>query len=175
MRRDTIIVQGFLLECFFFVQRLCSHLRMSWTEKNWKFNWWGGWNKNVLGGQISKKWSAWGGGSISDQRVHLSVAAELGSYPFFLSHLIGLFFFETDEKIYCRIHESIIPFYKVEFYQLDKSMNPFPTDFILFHMEHQSISFSEQSLFSFSSDFLTYRLNFSVLTLESSAIYLSSY
>ena len=37
MRPNTITVQGFLLECFF-VRRLCKHLRISWMEKNWKFN-----------------------------------------------------------------------------------------------------------------------------------------
>ena len=38
----------------FFVQRLCSSLRITWMEKSLKFNWRGGWNKNVLSGKISK-------------------------------------------------------------------------------------------------------------------------
>ena len=47
----------------FFVRRLCSQLRRSWMEKNWTFNWrgWGGWNKNILDGKISKNWLAEGG------------------------------------------------------------------------------------------------------------------
>ena len=38
--------------------------------------------------------------------------------------------------------------------------------FVLIHMEQQSTSQSEYLPFSFSSDFFTYQLDFSVLTLE---------
>ena len=110
-----------------------------------------------------------GGGCplATKEYIYLLQLSQVVTHSFYLisSHCFLFFLlrdkhFEIDEKNYCRIDESIIPFYKVELYQLDKSMNPFPTVFILFHMEHQSISFFEQPFFSFSSDFLTYRLNF---------------